>query len=122
MAISPDRPMGHGVTIGLTEGINYVWLIFLVKYLETNTMRSLYLVVLLLASVASAQANLNLNEVFNNAQPSSITEKNLQLAAMCFSSGERTSGMNKICYYDCLGGQAAITIKSYELCPLSINR
>tara|TARA_B110000261_G_C12955203_1_gene306106 strand:- start:225 stop:569 length:345 start_codon:yes stop_codon:yes gene_type:complete len=114
--------MGHGVTIGLTEGIIYVLLVFLVKYLEINTMRSLYLVVLLLASVASAQANLNLNEVFNNAQPSSIAEKNLQLAAMCFKTGERTSGMNKICFYDCLGSATAITIKSHELCPYTINR
>jgi hypothetical protein len=40
----------------------------------------------------------------------------------CFKTGERTSGMNKICYYDCLGSEAAITIKSTELCPLSINR
>lgn len=40
---------------------------------------------------------------------------------MCFLTGERISGMNKICFYDCAGSQAAITIKSYELCPLSIT-
>jgi hypothetical protein len=45
-----------------------------------------------------------------------------QIAATCFKSGEQTSGMNKICYYDCMGSQAAITIKSVQLCPLSINR
>jgi len=39
----------------------------------------------------------------------------------CFKSGERTSGMNKICYYDCLGSEAAITVSSVELCPLSIK-
>ena len=44
------------------------------------------------------------------------------LAATCFLSGERTSGMNKICYYDCMGSEAAITIESYDICPLSINR
>jgi len=45
-----------------------------------------------------------------------------ELAAItCFKSGERTSGMNKICYYNCLGSEAAITIKSHQLCPLSIN-
>ncbi len=31
------------------------------------------------------------------------------------------SGMNKICYDDCLGSSAAITVKSYELCPLNIE-
>lgn len=45
-----------------------------------------------------------------------------RVAVTCFKSGERISGMNKICYYDCLGSEAAITIKSHELCPLSINR
>jgi len=32
-----------------------------------------------------------------------------------FLSGESTSGMNKICYYN---DGSAITVKSYELCPL----
>ncbi len=43
-------------------------------------------------------------------------------ALMCFSSGERVSGLYKICYYDCFGDTVAITIKSYQLCPLTINR
>jgi len=38
----------------------------------------------------------------------------------CFLSGERTSGMNKICYYDCVSGTRAITISSVALCPLSL--
>lgn len=47
----------------------------------------------------------------------------LRLAAVtCFSKGERTSGFNKICFYDCLGSTAAITISAVELCPLTINR
>lgn len=41
---------------------------------------------------------------------------------MCFKSGERTEGMNKICYYQCPSGGAAITIGAIELCPLSITR
>jgi hypothetical protein len=40
----------------------------------------------------------------------------------CLKSGEKISGQNKICYYDCAGSEAAITIKSYQLCPLSIKR
>lgn len=42
-------------------------------------------------------------------------------AMTCFKSGERTSGLNKICYYNCAGSTAAITIKSHQLCPLSIK-
>lgn len=40
----------------------------------------------------------------------------------CFSTGEKTSGMNKICYYNCVSGEAAITIKGTQLCPLTIKR
>ena len=43
-------------------------------------------------------------------------------AVTCFKTGEETSGMNKICYYDCMGSSAAITVSSVSLCPLSINR
>lgn len=42
-------------------------------------------------------------------------------AETCFSAGERSAGMNKICYYDCLSGQASKTISSVELCPLSVD-
>lgn len=38
-----------------------------------------------------------------------------------FLSGERTSGMKKICYYDTLSGTVAITISAVELCPLTID-
>lgn len=41
---------------------------------------------------------------------------------LCFGSGEKASGSNKICYYNCPSGQAAITVKGFELCPLSIKR
>ena len=47
----------------------------------------------------------------------------IQLASVtCFFEGEQTSGMNKICFYDCLGSAAAITISSIDLCPLSIKQ
>ena len=39
----------------------------------------------------------------------------------CLYVGERTSGMNKICYYDCVSGQMAITISSTKLCPLTLK-
>lgn len=41
---------------------------------------------------------------------------------MCFKTGERISGMNRICYYQCGASEAVITVKSTELCPLSIDR
>jgi hypothetical protein len=40
---------------------------------------------------------------------------------MCMSSGEQTSGMNKICYYDCLGSTQTITQSATSLCRLSIS-
>ena len=43
-------------------------------------------------------------------------------AVTCFKKGEYTSGFNKICIYNCLGSDVAITIASTKLCPLSIQR
>ena len=43
-------------------------------------------------------------------------------AGIAFLKYERVSGMNKICVYNQLGSEVAITIKNYQLCPLSINR
>ena len=42
-------------------------------------------------------------------------------ACMAFKTGEYTSGMNKICRYDHLGSDYHMTIKSYQMCPLSVN-
>ena len=42
-------------------------------------------------------------------------------AGLAFLKYERISGMNKICVYDHLGSDVAITIKSYQLCPLTID-
>jgi hypothetical protein len=46
----------------------------------------------------------------------------MQLALTCIKTGEETSGVNKICYYNCAGSGASITVKASELCPLSIER
>ena len=42
-------------------------------------------------------------------------------AVTCFKKGEYTSGFNKICIYNCVGSERAITIRSTQLCPLTIN-
>lgn len=67
-------------------------------------------VLFVLLSVTSAIADPTLRD-----KPSVI------LATMCFKSGEQESGMNKICYYDCLGSAYAITISNVQLCPLTIE-
>lgn len=43
-------------------------------------------------------------------------------ALTCYARGERISGMNKICYYDCLGSAHTVTQSSVSLCPLSVQR
>ena len=40
---------------------------------------------------------------------------------LAFLVSERTSGLNKICFYESARGHHAITIESYQLCPLSIE-
>ena len=42
-------------------------------------------------------------------------------AGTAFLVGERTTGMTKQCYYDYLGSEYVRTIKSTQLCPLSIQ-
>ena len=45
----------------------------------------------------------------------------IQKAATCFSKGSKNSGHNKICFYDCVGSEFAITIPVTSLCPLTIQ-
>ena len=63
-------------------------------------------------------AALILRETTNKTQ----NDTNIKIAILCFKTGEQVSGLNKICFYDCAGSAAAITVKSYQLCPLTINR
>lgn len=44
-----------------------------------------------------------------------------EFAVNCPKTGEQTSGMNKICFYNCVGSMTAITIGATQLCPLSIQ-
>ena len=43
-------------------------------------------------------------------------------ANACFLKSETNSGMNKICIYDCVDGERAITISATSLCPLSLYK
>jgi hypothetical protein len=38
-----------------------------------------------------------------------------------FNTGDRTTGITKLCYYEALGSEHTQAIKSIELCPLSIT-
>ena len=44
----------------------------------------------------------------------------LAYADTCMFQSESTSGFYKTCTYRCLGGLKSITIKSTQLCPLTI--
>ena len=56
--------------------------------------------------------------IFSTMYPVMIADA----AITCFFKSEYTSGFNKVCTYSCLGSDAAITIGSTQLCPLSIQR
>lgn len=40
----------------------------------------------------------------------------------CFIKGERESGQNKMCFYDCLGSDYAVNIASYGTCSPQVQR
>ena len=66
--------------------------------------------------------NLDANDLYNLIKsPSKTADERIIIAGICFASGSSVSGMNRICYYNCVGGTAAITIKSFKLCPLTIR-
>lgn len=50
--------------------------------------------------------------------------KPTRLAIMCFKTGENSppGSMTKVCFYNCVGSEAAITIPAVSICPLSIER
>ena len=79
-------------------------------------MRSIVIAVLALASLVGDAA-------FADSRPSSIKDDPnfTRVQMMCTKSGERVSGMNKICYYDCAGNEATQTISSTGLCPLNMR-
>ena len=42
-------------------------------------------------------------------------------AATAFKVGEEVTGLTKQCYYEFAGSRYTITVKSHQLCPLSIK-
>jgi len=43
------------------------------------------------------------------------------IACTAFYTHETASGMNKICYYDHLGSQVAMTVRNVDICPLTFK-
>jgi len=69
-----------------------------------------------------AHVQLTAPEQASHSRPQSKVQAWIQLAdTTCFYKYEQVSGMNKICYYDCLGSLTAITIGAVDLCPLTIT-
>ena len=44
-------------------------------------------------------------------------EKPFRVSVLCTKSSQKTSGLTKICYYDCGGTEGAMTAKTFEPCP-----
>jgi len=42
-------------------------------------------------------------------------------AQTAFYTGERVTGLTKLCYYDAMGSPYSITVRSTQLCPMSIQ-
>lgn len=40
----------------------------------------------------------------------------------CFFDHEEDGGTNKLCFYDCGGSTAVISIKAYKVCPVTIQQ
>ncbi len=51
------------------------------------------------------------------AEESPRAAKPARVTLFCKKSTERTSGLTRICYYDCGGREGAITARTYDPCP-----
>jgi hypothetical protein len=51
------------------------------------------------------------------AEQSPLAGKTYRLPLLCNKSGEKISGLTKICYYSCAKSEGAVTATMYEACP-----
>jgi hypothetical protein len=51
------------------------------------------------------------------AETTPQTERPSRVAIICTKSGDQVSGLTKTCYYNCVGGERAMTTRAYESCP-----
>lgn len=40
----------------------------------------------------------------------------------CIAASESEDGLNRICFYDCATGRAAVTVSAASMCPMSIQQ
>jgi hypothetical protein len=66
-------------------------------------------IVLALAVVAASSS------AFAEQPP--LTPEPYRLPLLCTKSGQKVSGLTKICYYSCATSEAAMTAAMYEACP-----
>lgn len=51
------------------------------------------------------------------AAESSLAAKKFKVTIICRKFGDRSSGLTKVCYYDCGGSEAATAVNLYDECP-----
>jgi hypothetical protein len=51
------------------------------------------------------------------ASISSIAIAEARVGLICTKSSQQTSGLTKICYYNCAGTEGAMTVQTYDPCP-----
>jgi hypothetical protein len=51
------------------------------------------------------------------AEEAPRTAKPSRVPLLCTKSGEKVSGLTKICYYSCAKSEGAMTVTTYEACP-----
>jgi hypothetical protein len=77
---------------------------------------------------AAAGARIQANQNFENTlrglsnQPQSQALPSQSRGTSCNFTRSVVSGMNRICYYNCVGSGHAITIGAAEICPLTTTR
>ena len=50
------------------------------------------------------------------AEQSPLARESYRLPLLCSKSGEKLSGLTKICYYSCSKSEGAMTATTYEAC------
>jgi hypothetical protein len=84
-------------------------------------MKKLAVIIAILALGCAGFVLLNWNASIQTSRPSVDLSPRNAYAETCFLSGEKVSGINRICYYECASGDAAITIDAADPCPMTIS-
>lgn len=60
--------------------------------------------------------------VYQSIEPRAAAAPEGPARTVCFIKGERESGQNKMCFYDCFGSEIAQNIPHYGVCATQIQR